>query len=90
MPITTAHHTLVAGTATKIVAADTMSQHVCIHNHEHSNNASVYIGASNVSVTNGIHAQSTLTSQITIGPGDELWAIADAEAVLHTLVIKQD
>lgn len=90
MPITTAHYTLTAGVRTKIVSADTMPQHVCIHNHEHSSSSTVYIGGSDVTVSNGIHAQATLTSQITIGPGDDLWAIADAEAVLHILVIKQD
>lgn len=90
MPISTAQHTLAAGVRAKIVGADTMPQHVCIHNHEHSNSSSVYIGSSDVTVSNGIHAQSTLTSQITIGPGDDLWAIADAEAVLHIMVIKQD
>jgi hypothetical protein len=90
MPITQAHHTI--GTvAVQIVPADRMSQHVCIHNHEHSQNSEIFIGNQNVTIGNGIHAQAELTSQLTIGPGDDLWAISDVEDVeLHVLVVKQD
>lgn len=90
MPITTTHYSI--GTAaSQIVAPNAMSQHVCIHNHEHSNNSNVYVGGSDVTVGNGIHAQSTLTSQITIGPGDALYAVADtADCELHVLVVRQD
>lgn len=90
MPITTAHYS-VGLTRVQIVAPDVMAQHVCIHNHEHSANSNVYIGASDVTVENGIHAQATLTSQITIGPGDSLYAVADtAGCELHVLVVKED
>lgn len=90
MPISTAHYT-VGTTRVKIAEADRMPQHVCIHNHEHSQNSTVYVGGPDVTVGNGIHAQPTLTSQITIGPGDELWAVADsASNELHVLVVKQD
>ena len=90
MSIYTAHYT-VGLDRVKIVEADTNPQHVCIHNHEHSSNANVYIGGFDVTVNNGIHAQPTLTSQITIGPGDDLWAVSDtADQELHILVIKQD
>lgn len=90
MPITQNHYTV--GTARiQIVGPDVMSQHVCIHNHEHSSNSEIFIGGPDVTINNGIHAQPTLTSQIEIGPGDSLWAIADTEGVeLHVLVVKQD
>lgn len=90
MPITQAHFTI--GTvATKIVAADTMPQHVCIHNHEHSSSSEIFIGNADVTINNDIHAQATLTSQLTIGPGDDLWAVSDVDNVeLHVLVVKQD
>ena len=90
MPISTAHYSI--GTARSlIVEPQPMSQHVCIHNHEHASNSTVYIGASDVTVGNGIHAQATLTSQVIIGPGDALYAIADTEGCeLHVMVIKQD
>lgn len=90
MPIYSNHYSV--GTArVQIVGPDTMSQEVCIHNHEHSSNANVFIGGSDVTVDNGIHAQPTLTSQIVIGPGDSLWAVADTDdQELHVLVVKQD
>ena len=90
MPITTSHFNLTAGVPQRIVNAQGMAQHVCVHNDEHSNNVNVYIGGSDVTTSNGIHAQSTLTSQITIGPDDELYAIADGSAELHVLIVKQD
>lgn len=90
MPISTAHYS-VGTAAVQIVTAQNVPQHVCIHNHEHSSNSTVYIGGSDVTVNNGIHAQPTLTSQITLGPGDDLYAVADtADCQLHVLVVKQD
>lgn len=90
MPISTAHYS-VGTTAVRIVAAQTQSQHVCIHNHEHSSSGEVFIGGSDVTINNGIHAQPTLTSQITIGPGDDLWAISDtADQEIHVLIVRQD
>ena len=90
MPIVTNHFNLTAGVRQRIVNAMGIPQHVCIHNHEHSSSVSVYIGGSDVTTSNGIHAQSTLTSQITIGPDDELYAIADGSAEIHVLIVKQD
>lgn len=90
MPITQAHHTICT-VAVQIVPANTMGQHVCIHNHEHSSNSEIFIGNQNVTIGNGIHAAATTTSQLTIGPGDDLWAISDVEDVeLHVLVVKQN
>lgn len=90
MPIVTSHFNLTANVRQRIVNAMGLPQHVCIHNHEHSQNVTVYIGGSDVTTANGIHAQSTLTSQITIGPDDELYAIADGSAEIHVLIVKQD
>lgn len=90
MPISTAHYSI-GTTRVQIAGPDRMSQHVCIHNHEHSSNSTIYIGGPDVAVGNGIHAQATLTSQVTIGPGDSLWAVADTEGCeLHVLTVKQD
>jgi hypothetical protein len=91
MPITTQQFTLAAGVRQRIVAPDVMSQHVCIHNHEHSQNKEIFIGNSTVTTTTGIHAVATQTSMITIGAGDDLWAIAaDDGLIIHVLVVKQD
>lgn len=77
--------------ATQIVRADNMSQHVVIHNHEHSANSNIYIGGAGVTIANGVHAPATETTQLDIGPGDSLWAVADtANCDLHVMVIKQD
>jgi len=91
VPIYTRQYTLPLNSRVQIVSPDSMSQHVCIHNHEHSSNSTIYIGGSDVTTSNGIHAQATLTSQITIGPGDSLWAISDTANVdIQVLVVKQD
>jgi hypothetical protein len=91
MPITQQHFSVGSAVAIQIVEPDNMAQHVCIHNHEHSQNSNVFIGGSDVTINNGIHALATLTSQITIGPGDSLWAIADVDdCELHVLTVRQD
>lgn len=91
MPLYTQQYVLPQNSRVQIVTPDRMSQHVCIHNHEHSKNSTIYIGGPDVTTSNGIHAQATLTSQITIGPGDSLWAISDtADVNVQVLVIKQD
>jgi hypothetical protein len=91
MPITTAQFTLTANTPRQIVAPDRMNQHVCIHNHEHSANSEIYIGNSTVTTATGIHAVATQTSMLTIGPGDDLWAVSDTNNVeMQVLVVKQD
>lgn len=77
--------------AVQIVPPIGQPQHVCIHNHEHSSANNVFIGGPDVTINNGIHAQATLTSQITIGPDDELWAIADGGTnELHILRVLPD
>jgi hypothetical protein len=91
MPISTAQFTLTANVARQIVAPDRMSQHVCIHNHEHNDNKEIYIGNSSVTTSTGIHAVATQTSMITIGAGDDLWAISVDDGVeMQVLVVKQD
>ena len=90
MPIISNHFT-VGTTAVQIVPPHFSGQHVCIHNHEHAEANDVFIGGPTVTIGNGIHAQPTLTSQVTIGPGDELWAVADGGSnELHVMVIRQD
>ena len=91
MPLTTAQFTLTANVARQIVAPDRMNQQVIVHNHEHSQNAEIFIGNSGVTTTNGLHARSTETLSVNIGPGDDLWAVSDTNGVeMQVLVIKQD
>lgn len=82
-------HYLVGTTPVKIAPSWSGPQHICIHNHEHSSNANLYIGGADVTVNNGIHAQPTLTSQIVLPPGNELWAVSDtAGQELQILIIR--
>jgi hypothetical protein len=91
MPISTAQFTLTANTARQIVPPDRMNQQVIVHNHEHSQNREIFIGNSGVTITNGLHARSTETLYVNIGPGDDLWAVSDDNNVdIHVLVVKQD
>lgn len=91
MPILTSQHTLSANIAKQIVAPHHLAQHVCIHNHEHALSSKIFIGNSSVTPTTGIHAVATQTSMITIGPGDDLWAISDDNNVeIHILIVRQD
>ena len=88
MPFETAQFALQKGVRVKVVTAKASTQHVCIHNHEHSLNREIFIGDSTVTATNGIHAVATQTSMITLNPGTDLWAITEenAGAALHIAV----
>ena len=91
MPISTAQFTLTANTPRQIVPPNRMNQQVMVHNHEHSQNKEIFIGNSGVTTTNGLHARSTETFPVNIGPGDDLWAVSDDNnVVIHVLVVKQD
>lgn len=91
MAIITQQFTLTKNVPLQIVAPDRMSQHVCIHNHEHSQNKEIFIGNSTVTTTTGIHSVATQTSMITIGPSDDLWAVSGevGTVTIHVLVVKQ-
>lgn len=91
MPIYTGQFTLAQGVRVRIIPPETQPQNVCIHNHEHSQNSTIYVGNNTVTTTTGIHTRAGETSSITIGPGDELWAISDTSDVeMHVLRVTQD
>ena len=90
MPVFTYGYDLVANVRQLVVPARTMPQEVCIHNHEHSQNRQIFIGNSGVTLANGIHAVATQTSVITLGPSDDLYAIADTDSNLRIMVVTQD
>jgi hypothetical protein len=79
MSIFAARYTLNSGTATKIVAAQPMSQQVVVHNHDHGGNDDVYIGGSSLGTAlNGLHVPDTETVELVLYPGDELFAISNS------------
>ena len=88
MTVKTYGYNLVANVRTLVVPPSTGVQHVCIHNHEHSQNREIFIGGSDVTLENGMHAVATQTSVIQLLPMDELYAIADSNCNLRILVVK--
>ena len=88
MAVKTYGYDLVANVRTLVVPASVGVQHVCIHNHEHSQNREVFVGGSDVTLANGMHAVATQTSVIQLLPMDELYAIADSNCNLRILVVK--
>jgi hypothetical protein len=90
MPVETYAYDLVANVRRLVVPARTMSQEVCIHNHEHNQNHEIFLGNSGVTLANGMHAVATQTSIITLGPSDDLYAIANQNSNLRIMVVTQD
>jgi hypothetical protein len=88
LTVQTYGYNLVANVRTLVVPPSTGVQHVCIHNHEHSQNREIFIGGPDVTLANGMHAVATQTSVIQLLPMDELYAIADSNCNLRILVVK--
>ena len=88
MTVKTYGYDLVENVRTLVVPASVSVQHVCIHNHEHNQNHEIFIGGSDVTLTNGMHAVATATGQVQLMPGDELFAIANQSCNLRILVVK--
>lgn len=88
MAVKTYGFDLVANVRTLVVGASNSVQHVCIHNHEHNQNHEVFVGGSDVTLANGMHAVATATGVVQLLPGDELYAIANTGCNLRILVVK--
>ncbi len=88
MTVKTYGYDLVANVRTLVVPPSTGVQHVCIHNHEHSQNREIFIGGADVTLANGMHAVATQTSVIQLLPMDELYAISNNDCNLRILVVK--
>jgi hypothetical protein len=88
LTVKTYGYNLVANVRVLVVPPSTGVQHVCIHNHEHSQNREIFLGGPDVTLENGMHAVATQTSVIQLLPMDELYAIADSNCNLRILVVK--
>jgi hypothetical protein len=88
LTVKTYGYNLVANVRTLVVPPSTGVQHVCIHNHEHNQNHEIFIGGSDVTLTNGMHAVATETGTLQLLPMDELYAIANQNSNLRILVVK--
>lgn len=89
MPVKTYSYDLTAGVRQQVVPPNVEPQEVCIHNHEHGQGHEIFIGNSSVTVANGMHAVAAQTSQITLNPGDDLWAICSNNSNLRIMVVTQ-
>ena len=82
MPLVSAVFTLSDTTATKIVDPSTMPHQVTLHNMSKSSNNYIHIGNANVTDANSIHIDPGETLTITLGPGDELYAVSDPDGLV--------
>jgi hypothetical protein len=90
MAVVSQRFTLSNTTATRVVTATTQPQLVQLHNASKSSNNFIMIGKSDVTTANGYHIDNAESIQITLMPGDELYAVSDPDAlVLHVLAVKQ-
>jgi hypothetical protein len=88
MAVKTFAYDLAANVRTLVVGASVGVQHICIHNHEHSQNREIFVGGPDVTLANGMHAVATETGVLQLLPGDELYAIANTNCNLRILVVK--
>jgi hypothetical protein len=90
MPLYTNNVTL--GTAVQMVVPPRpMGQEVHLHNMTKSSNEYIYVGPSNINLTNSIHLDPGQNMKITLGPGDDLYAFSDPDGLeLGILAVIQD
>ena len=89
--IMSAVYTLSETTPTKVVDASTLPQQVHLHNMTKSSNEYIYLGKSNVTVTNSIHIDPGESMVIDLMPNDDLWAVSDPSGlVLGVLTVRQN
>lgn len=77
--------------ATLVVPPRTMGQEVHLHNTTKSSNEYIYLGGPNITVNNSIHIDPGQSITITLGPGDDLYALSDPSGLrLGILAVIQD
>jgi len=91
MGILTTQHALTINVVKQIVTPSSQPQHVCVHGHEHSSSSNIWVGAGNLTSSNGYHLDPGQNLHLDLNPGDDLYALTDSDNVyIHTLVLKQD
>jgi len=90
MPVSASRVTIPNGSSVQIADSDNMSQDVAITNTNADN--SIFIdGTDQVSAGQGFTIKPEESLSITLGPGDELFAIATADGVeANIIVVKAD
>jgi hypothetical protein len=82
MPISTAQVTLSNVTPTEIVGHDNMPHLVTLHNMTKSSNNYVHLGDASMTLLNSIHIDPGETLQLTLQPGDRLFAMSDPNGLV--------
>ena len=87
MTLSTAQFTL--GTAVQqIVAPDDMAQRVTIHNNDSSQQ--IYLGNASVTTANGMHLDGKEERQITLNPGESLYAVSTGSHQISVMIQTQN
>jgi hypothetical protein len=74
-----------------IVPPRSMGQEVHLHNMTKSSNSYVHLGPSNITLTNSVHIDPGESITITLGPGDDLYALSDPDGLkVGILAVIQD
>ena len=87
--IITSQHSV--GTArVQVASPDDNPQTVIVHDHDHNNNDYVFIGGSDVTISNGLHVPKTETLTVYLDAGDALFAVSNGGSIeLHVLQTKR-
>ena len=86
MTLSTAQFTI--GTAaTQIVAPDDMAQRVIVHNNDSAQQ--IFLGNASVTTSTGIHLDGKEEREITLNPGESLFAISSGSYSISVMVQTQ-
>jgi len=80
------------GTAAQLVVPPRpMGQEVHLHNMTKSSNEYIHVGGPGITVNNSVHMDPGQSMVITLGPGDDLYALSDPSGLeLGILAVIQD
>lgn len=71
-----------------IVTAAPSGQRVTVHNND--SGQQVFIGGSDVTISNGLHVDGKEQKELTLNPGETLYAIAAGSYTISVMIQKQD
>lgn len=80
---------ITVGTASVLLAGpDDMAQRVIIHNADSSQQ--VFIGGSDVTISNGLHVDGKEERELTLNPGEALYGVSNNSYLVSVMIQKQD
>ena len=86
MTLTTAQYT-VGTAAVQIVQPDDMPQRVTVHNNESAQQ--VFLGNASVGTATGVHLDGKEERQITLNPGESLFAVSGGSYSISVMIQTQ-